>query len=323
MISKAKQGLDGCAFEVVFQGELKNLPKQPLINEHGKKYGTVEAKDGKATVRLVLPRFIRDDNIQPFSIVDSIMLEMIKSDCEKQLKQLFGSELNSTIKTIECNVTQKVSGNATQSDVLNLLNLSTLSTERDNIKYVGPSRYCSLKEETHTVIAKRLHYYIIKAYDKTQQQIMEKKEKKQNSDAVPDGLLRIEIIMIERTLEKLFGGKTTFADILCKDALVSIIKEYQRIFCDEIIKEKIKPYLNKCTLLLIESLCETENIVKTIAKQRDLIVDAEVLKKSVRKWNVLRGRSDHLARDYQNIIDKYALPQDIIETFSEFKKSCG
>ena len=33
---KAKQGTDGYTFEVSFQGDLKNLPKQPLINEQGK-----------------------------------------------------------------------------------------------------------------------------------------------------------------------------------------------------------------------------------------------------------------------------------------------
>ena len=42
---KAKQGTDCYTFEVSFQGDLKNLPKQPLINEQGKKYGSVEVKE--------------------------------------------------------------------------------------------------------------------------------------------------------------------------------------------------------------------------------------------------------------------------------------
>ena len=140
--AKSKQGTDCYTFDVVFQGELKNLPKQPLINASGKKYGTVEASDGKATVSLVLPWFVRDNNIQPFTLLDSIYLEIIKNDCEKQLKQLFGSELNSKIKAIECNITQKVSGRASQSDVLNLLSHAYLTSERDNLKYVGASSSC-------------------------------------------------------------------------------------------------------------------------------------------------------------------------------------
>jgi len=320
---KAKQGIDGCVFEVVFQGELKDLPKQPLINEHGKKYGTVEAKDGNATVKLTLPRFIRDDNIQPFTLLDSIMLDIMKNDCEKQLKQLFGNELNSKIKAIECNVTQKVSGNATQSDVLNLLNKSTLSIERDNCLYVGANRRCVYKEEIHTVIAKRPHYYVMKAYDKTQQQIMHKKEKKQNPDTVPDGLLRIEIVMIDRTIEKLFGQKTSFSNILTKDSLIAILREYKRIFCEEIIEGKIKPYLNKCALLLIESLCETENPVESIAKEKELIADKVVLRKAIKKWQRIRAVADHSARDTELYAKRYCLPEDVIQTLRDFRISCG
>ena len=92
------------------------MPKQPLINEQGKRYGSVEVKDKKATVALVLPQFVRDNNVQPFTIKDSIYLEIINCDCEKQLKQLLGGELHSKVKSIECNITQRVSGETTQSD---------------------------------------------------------------------------------------------------------------------------------------------------------------------------------------------------------------
>lgn len=149
---KAKQGTDGYTFEVSFQGDLKNLPKQPLINEQGKRYGSVEVKDKKATVALVLPQFIRDNNVQPFTIKDSIYLESINCDCEKQLKQLLGGEIHSKVKSIECNITQRVSGETTPSDVLNLLDHAFLTSERDNLKYVGAGKKCKYKEETHTVI---------------------------------------------------------------------------------------------------------------------------------------------------------------------------
>lgn len=87
---KAEQGTDGYTFKVSFQGDVKNLPKQPLINEQGKRYGSVGVRNKKATVALVLPQFIRDNNVQSFTIKDSIYLEIINCDCEKQLKQLLG-----------------------------------------------------------------------------------------------------------------------------------------------------------------------------------------------------------------------------------------
>ena len=52
---------------------------------------------------------------------------MINCDCEKQLKQLLGFEIYSKVKSIECNITQKVSGKATQSDVLNILDHAFLT----------------------------------------------------------------------------------------------------------------------------------------------------------------------------------------------------
>ncbi|MEG0691922.1 MAG: hypothetical protein RR012_08440 [Oscillospiraceae bacterium] len=320
----SKQGTDCYTFEVVFQGELKNLPKQPLINDQGRKYGTVEVKDGKATVALVLPQFVRDSNVQPFTLMDSIYLEIIKNDCEKQLKQLLGAELNSKVKSIECNITQKVSGNATQSDVLNLLSHAFLSSERDNIKYVGANKRCRLKEETHTVIARRPHYYILKAYDKTEQQKMELKKENKSTDTVPDGLLRIEIIMVERTIDKLFGDKISFSDILTKDSLIMILREYKRIFCEDIIDVQVKQYLNACVLHLIESLCDTETPLATIAKEREMIADKEVLRKALKKWQTLRGKSNHnLLRDSEFYASKYDLPQNVLLTLHDFKVACG
>ncbi|MGJ4851940.1 hypothetical protein ACH6CV_17020, partial [Bacillota bacterium Meth-B3] len=70
--NKAKQGLDCARFEVAFQGDLKSLPEQALISRQGKQYGTVGVSDGKATVKLVLPRFVRNTNIQPFTMMDAI-----------------------------------------------------------------------------------------------------------------------------------------------------------------------------------------------------------------------------------------------------------
>lgn len=321
--SKSQQGLDGLTFELILQGDLKNLEKQPLINEFGRKYGHVEVRNGNAIVVLVLPKFIRDDNIQAFSILDSIMLEVIKNDVEVKLTELFGDELDSKIKAIECNVTQRVSGKSNQSDVLRLLNKSTLSTKFDNVLYVGENKRCPYREEVHTVISKRSKYWTLKAYDKSAQQIAEKKKNKQDPCAVPDGLLRIEIAMIDRTIDKLFGSKTSLSDILTKDSLISVLREYKRVFCDEIIEGKVKPYLNICTLQLLQTLCETENPIETIAKEKELIVDKVVLRKAIKKWQRLRGVSDNSSRDAELYAKKFCIPEDVILTLKDFKKACG
>lgn len=140
---------------------------------------------------------------------------------------------------------------------------------------------------------------------------------------IPDGILRIEIVMVERTLEKLFGNKTSFQDILTKDSLISVLREYKRIFIDEIIEDKVKKYLNSCKLMLLEFLCFSDSVVEVIAMNRELIPDKEVLRKAIRKFQRMKRVADHSRRDSELYAQKYDLPEDTILTLKEFKDSCG
>ena len=57
---------------------------------------------------MILPQFIRENNVKPFTILDSIYLEVIKNDCEEQLKQLLGSL--ATIRFITSSQSQSIIG---------------------------------------------------------------------------------------------------------------------------------------------------------------------------------------------------------------------
>lgn len=323
--SRARQGLDTCEFELALTGKnMKDLLKQPLINAQGSEYGSVESSKGKATITLNLPKFVRDTNIYPYSLTESIKLEIIKNDCEYELKRIFGNNMNTQITKIEVNITQPISGNATQSDVLNLLNHATLPyASKDNVKYVGPNRKCYLKEENHTVNVSRRHYYYCKFYDKTQEIIDKRRKFNLPTDDVPCGLLRMEIVLVERTLDKLFKNKKTLSDVLTQKNLIEVLREYKRIFCDELVDKMIKPYLSACVVKLVESLTDTENPIKTIAKERELIPDIEVFKKALRRYMKIRGKTDNSARDAKRYVEQYALPVDCIMTIKDFKRSCG
>lgn len=322
---QVKQGLDTCEFEMALTGRnMKDLQETPLINAQRRQYGSVEASKGKATIKLNLPKFVRDNNIHPYSLTESIRIEIIRNDCETQLKKIFGNNINTQVTKIEVNITQPVSGNATQPNVLNLLSHATLPyTSKDNVKYVGPSRKCYLKEENHTVNVSRRHYYYFKFYDKSQEIIVKRRKFNLPIDDVPRDLLRMEIVFVERTLDKLFKSKQTLSDILTQKNLIEIIREYKRIFCDELVDGMIKPYLDACVLKLIESLTDTENPIKTIAKERELIPDCVVLQKALKRYMKIRSKTNNAARDTKRYAEQYDLPVDCIMTIHDFKLACG
>lgn len=324
--SKVKQGIDECIFELALTGkDMKDLQRQPLINAQGHTYGSVEAYKGKATISLNLPRFVRWNNIQPYSLTESIRVEIIRNDCETQLKKIFGDNMNTQISKIEVNITQPVSGNTTQSDVLNLLSHATMSHEFDNVKYIGRNKQDmdSLKEESHTVITRHSHYWIGKFYNKSEQIIKERIEHNLPVDEVPLDLLRIEIILVDRILTKLFGNKKTLSDVLTTKNLLEILREYKRIFYDELVNGAIKPYLTACKLKLTESLTMTDSPIQTIAKHRELIPDVKVLQRALQSYMKIRGKTDNSARDAKRYAEQYDLPVDCIMTIKDFKLSCG
>lgn len=321
-----KQGIDTCCFELTLTGQdLKDLHEQSLYNPNGMPYGSVKAHNGKATIIINLPQFVRKNNLKPFSIHESIWLEILRNQCILELREIFGSNMNTKITRIEANITQKVSGVATQSDVLNLLSHATLNHGVDNVKYVGPNmrRSKGLEEENHTVITKKPHYWIGKFYDKTAESIKKCVEQGQPADDVPLGLLRIEIVMIDRTLNNLFGSRKTLSDILTAQSFLKILREYKRIYCSELVDEKIKPYLKACQKQLIKYLLETDNPEKTVATHREIIPDAEVLHKALTKYQKLRNKTNNAARDTKRYVDQYSIPCDCIMTIRDFKKACG
>ena len=78
---QVKQGLDTCEFEMALTGRnMKDLQETPLINAQRRQYGSVEASKGKATIKLNLPKFVRDNNIHPYSLTESIRIEIIRKD---------------------------------------------------------------------------------------------------------------------------------------------------------------------------------------------------------------------------------------------------
>ena len=321
-------GGDTFTFEMAIDGADKSLfmDKTPLMNSFGGKFGEVEVEKGKIITCVSLPKYVRDDNIIPFSITDVILLEVLRNDVEQTLKKALHEIVDdstdvmcSKAKTIECNITMQVVGKSTCSQVLNLIN--RCFHEGTNVVYQRASPKCKYDKENETVIIRKRNYYALKCYNKSLQQ------RREGNCYVKEGLLRIEIIMQERTIEKLFCKKSTIQDVLTAHGLMKIIEEYKRIFNCEIIREHIEPGLSEVKEILFISLIETNSQKETVALKKELIMDEEIFRKALINWYEYGGQSKESAkRNAATYIcrnkEKYGFPENVIDTMRKFGKLC-
>ena len=321
-------GGDTFNFEMVIDGASENvfLDATPLKNNRNLKFDEVEVGKGKIHINICLPKFIDENNVMPFSMADLIMLETIKNDVESALNQALKGIIDDKIdvltapaKSIECNITKRVAGDSTCSQVLNLINRSF--PEGTNVVFQRASIKCKYDKENETVIIRKRNYYVLKAYDKTLQQ-----RKSGNLD-VDSGLLRIELVMQDRTIIKMFCGKSTIREVLTERGLMTIIKEYKRIFLEDVIKEHILPCINDVVDILYKTLKEKDSQLEAIALHKELIMDEEILRRALVKWYKFNGYSEERAkRNADTYICrcriKYGFPKNVIDTMREFKKLC-
>ena len=313
-------GIDGV--ELTFELDKENLrrlsDRYNLLNEQGRIFGSVEVLRRKVNVKFNSPKYVRENNLIPFSRNDFIKLNSMWLCLERQLSALFGDLSKCRLKNIECNITLKIVGRCALSQVLDLINRSF--TDTVNIVYEGVSAKCKYMKKKQSLIIKVKNYFILKIYNKTL-------EATRKEIPVEQGLLRIEIVMLDRTIKRLFSGRVpNLREVLCQKLLRLFINEYKRIFSEVIVKKHITPCLNGIVKILHESLHETGNLIDTIALLREIIVDQEVYRRALYKWYLDRGFT-HLraTRNADNQIfrlKKYGLPQDVIATIKAFNQLC-
>lgn len=289
---KSKAGWDGMNYELELLGVgNEKYLEQTWLNHDGIEYAFVEVKRGMLFVYINAPMIIRKDNIQPFTLLDAIKIEIIRSNLIRDLQSLLDANCiqcdvsRSCLKKIESNITQKVAGASTCGQVLNLLNRSCY--DNTNVVYQGAARKCKYLKDDQTLIVNSIkkNYYRLKCYNKSL-----KEWKKGNKDVEPN-LLRIETIMQLRTIRKLFGDKATLYDVFQKQGLEKVIREHRRIFVDEVVEKRVVPCLNAIRDLLFESLTQTGRPIETIALLKELIVDELVFRQALKKWYKFRGMS--------------------------------
>ncbi len=314
-MGKSKAGVD----EIIFELELKEKAidgrcfVKPIKSSVGRECGKIDVKEGKAYVSFCLPKFIRSDNVKPFSMEDKQYLKSIKKTLTYELQEFSDNINGRRLKSIEVNLTQKVAGVSTPDQILNMIHRSY--TDRTNTVYEGPSRRCKYHKEKETVIVRVKNYYIIKCYNKTLEQ-----HNAGNKD-VESGLLRIEVIMQDRLIRRLFGQSYTLFDVLQECSLKKVIKEYSRILTNDLMKKHIIPCRDGIVNVLVESLMDTNSPSRTIYLHKEIIVDLEIMRTALKKWYDLWDKPDRSRQElYQ--LKAYFLPKDVLKTLYEFVDSC-
>ena len=162
---------------------------------------------------------------------------------------------------------------------------------------------------------------MLKVYDKTFQQ------RQAGNLKVESNLIRVELVFLDRMLDRMYSSKKSLEDILTRKAIKTLIDQYQETF-DEICKKNITPMLNACVQDVFETLTQSDSgneISNALIKCKELIVDIEVLRKSLKKWYAFRKMSDSSKRmvSYYRNNEKFGLPSDVLKTLKLMHNSLG
>ena len=239
---------------------------------------------------------------------------------QKHLKDKYSDEFLSMMRVtkMECNLTIKCVGDCKPKDVIRLFERSFAKVTV--YKETDPNGKTHRKPERGITTTKP-HEWVLKVYDKTFQQ------RQAGNLKVESNLIRVELVFLDRMLDRMYSSKKSLEDILTRKAIKTLIDQYQETF-DEICKKNITPMLNACVQDVFETLTQSDSgneISNTLIKCKELIVDIEVLRKALKKWYAFRKMPDSSKRmvSYYRNNEKFGLPSDVLKTLKLMHNSLG
>ena len=271
MGKKKLQGADGMNFQMqlTIKGlESINLPEESLTNESGNDIMKISCWGGKLSAYVNLPNAIRPNNVQPFQLSDCIKIELIRNQVveymrlylQRHLQDKYSDEFLSmmSVTKMECNLTVKCIGNCKPKDVIRLFEKSFPKVTV--YKETAPNGKTHKKPD-RGVTASKAHMWVLKVYDKTFQQ------RQDGNLKVESNLIRVELVFLDRMLNRMYGDKKSLEDILTRKSIKTLIDQYQVTF-DEICQKNIKPMLNACVQDVFEALTPVSYTHLTLPTKR-------------------------------------------------------
>lgn len=328
---KCKQGFDGLNFEYQIDNPqylFKVLPPpRELLNENQKVIARISCTNEKIGLYVNPVHYIRPTNIYPFDVrygeeLENLLEEIISFiQCylDEYLRWMDKSEIigNLLLKQMECNITLPCVGKAKTSDVIAFMDLAVHETmlwriSNSETDYRKRNSSCSFNKD---------HAYKVKIYDKTEEQRVHE------GKVIDNNMLRLEIVFIQRKINAMYGARKSICDILTVSGLEIACKEYKKVFIENIRNAKLIPCLNFCKRQLLDSLINSEDdspIQLTVLKNKELIVDIEILRRALKDWyqsRNMKNNSKQVIFMYRN--NSMHFPEDVIKTMKAFREALG
>lgn len=144
---------------------------------------------------------------------------------------------------------------------------------------------------------------------------------------VESNLIRVELVFLDRMLDRMYSSKKSLEDILTRKAIETLIDQYKETF-DEICEKNITPMLKACAQDVFETLTQSDSgneISNTLIKCKELIVDIEVLRRALKKWYKFKTMPDSSKRmvSYYRNNTKFDIPSDVLKTLKLMHNSLG
>ena len=328
---KKLQGADGMEFQMqmtVAGLESISFSEESLKNKSGNDIVKVQCWGGRLSAFVNLPHAIRANNAQPFQLSDCIKIELVRNQVvefmrsclQKHLRDKYSEDFLSqlTVTKLECNLTVKCVGDCKPKDVINLFEKAfpkvTVYKETDD---TGKPH----KKPERGITTSKAHAWVLKVYDKTYQL-------RKNGDLKAESnLIRVELVYLDRMLNRMYADKRSLEDILTKKSIRKLIDQYQVTF-DEICGTQLIKLLNACVQEIFESLTYStsgKEVSDTLIRCKESIVDIEVLRKALKKWYVFRDMPDSSKRiiSYYRHNGGYGIPVDVLRTVKLMHDSTG
>lgn len=328
-----RTGMDTFEFTITLEGmEDISFEEEKLPNANGKSIVTIICNAGKIKGSISAVHCIRNTNEKPFGLSDCVKMDLVRCRVfdfiREKLKEHLGERYTesffeeSRVTSLEVNVTLPCQGKATAADMSHFFDMvfdrTTVYRKRK------PGSKCE-KDDTG-IGYKKAHCYFVKQYDKQDD------FDRQDLELTDSNVFRLEIVFKERKLDSMFGkNKRTIENILSANSLDIMCREYKCVL-EEIIKQNVKPYLSNCVEMLYQSLMDNnggKQIVDTICRYKEIIVDIECLRRALHKWYAKRQEHDPVVKDctdemiYKCRKKNLGIAEDVLISFRALHEAAG